>query len=62
MTATDKPKAPPRSPYFDGVRAYQAGVVAGDNPHLPDTDAHWRWMKGWVDCGMETYRAAKVRP
>ena len=42
----------PCSRYAAGCRAFRAGVVVGDNPHDETTEAHWEWMRGWVDAGL----------
>ena len=64
MTETNATRAagssgPACSPFLAGCAAFRAGVVVGDNPHDETTDAHWRWMAGWVAAG-ETELKAKM--
>jgi hypothetical protein len=43
--------------YQHESEAFRAGVKVGDNPHGETTDAHWRWMVGWVAAGEQALKA-----
>lgn len=42
--------------FIAGGKAFQSGVVVGDNPYPDDTEDHWHWMFGWAKAGVEVFK------
>lgn len=37
------------TPYQEGFRAYDAGLMCSDDPYLPGTSDSTEWVDGWLD-------------